>query len=111
MTERATPDNAGCWIDGHWGQYGCARLVELADSYGYPGKADIADASDILASMGPSDHEADPEAWEHIHDAADSAEEWLNDNIAPEGYSFGWYDGEFFLWSQASWDDEGQYGL
>jgi hypothetical protein len=29
----------------------------------------------------------------------DDAENWMNDNVAPEGFSFGWEDGEFFLLS------------
>jgi hypothetical protein len=40
-------------------------------------------------------------------DLADVAERWLNDRIAPDGYSFGWHDGEFFLWTTAEWEDEG----
>ena len=37
MTEitRALPSDAGCWIDGHWGQYAVARMVAMAESYGY----------------------------------------------------------------------------
>ncbi len=38
-------------------------------------------------------------------DAADEAEVWLNATVAPEGYSFGWSDGEFFLWSDQDWED------
>ena len=35
---------------------------------------------------------------------ADDAETWLNEHVAPEGYQFGWHDGEFFLWSNEEWE-------
>jgi len=41
---------------------------------------------------------------EAVVDMADDAENWLNDNVAPEGYAFGWHDGEFFLWTDADWE-------
>ena len=46
---------------------------------------------------------------EILFDAAEQVETWLNDQVAPEGYSFGWSDGEFMLWSDASWQDADVY--
>lgn len=110
---RATPDSAGCWIDGHWGQYATARMVGIAAEHGYANElpphvvpvgavASDYDVIDIaarhLASMGPSDSpDISAEDYEALIDLSDYVEAWMNENVAPEGFSFGWYDGEFFL--------------
>jgi len=88
--ERADPSEAGCWIDGHWGQYGSQRLLTIASCYGF--------------QMFPIDEDSLDHA-EEIYLEADAAEEWLNEYIAPEGFSFGWHEGEFFLWSEESWEE------
>lgn len=76
---KADPSSAGCWIDGHWGHYGASRLIQIAEEHGWHG----------------GQHEGfDPQfKWE----VAEEAEEWLNANVAPEGFSFGWHEGEFFF--------------
>jgi hypothetical protein len=40
-----------------------------------------------------------------LADGAEDAEQWLNDFAAPDGYSFGWHEGEFFLWSDEQWEE------
>ena len=121
QTDKATPEDAGCWIDAHWGQYGTARLIEIAASYGWvddctfgydkPGEEDSRTAVDIaaahLASIGPSESpEISSDEFEYMLEAADAAEEWMNAHVAPAGYSFGWFEGEFFLWSFEQWEEE-----
>lgn len=73
-------------------QYATSHMVCIASWYGYEnpavGLANI--HSDGVYTL--SDEQLD-----EIYEIADACEEWLNKNIAPEGYSFGWYDGEFFL--------------
>jgi hypothetical protein len=107
---KATPDEAGCWIDGHWGQYGPARLVQLAIAYGWDDEEASELATKHLASMGPSDDEGltddEYEALVGHGGAADDAEDFLNESVAPDGYLFGWHDGEFFLWSNEDWEVE-----
>ena len=103
---KATPEDAGCYVDGHWGIYGVAHMVARAQEWGY-GDAEVIDlASRHLASMGPSreDGLADNEDWT-LTDASDEIEEWLNTNVAPEGYQFGWHEGEFFLQSDQWWNE------
>jgi hypothetical protein len=58
-----------------------------------------------LHGMGPSDTDWSLSDDEHeiLSDGSDVAENWLNENVAPEGYSFGWHEGEFFLWSTETW--------
>lgn len=95
---RAMPADAGCWIDGHWGQYGIARVIDIAVSHGW----DDAEADDLatrhLASIGPSSApDLTNDEFERLVAAADDAEIWLNEHVAPDGFYFEWSDGEFFL--------------
>jgi hypothetical protein len=100
----------GCWIDGHWGQYGTARMIEIAEENGWVDTAaeppfatldGIKLAHRHLASMGPSTSEPlTDEEFDQMFWSADDAEAWLNDHIAPDGYRFLWNDGEFFLWPE-----------
>ena len=99
---RVTAQNAGCWIDGHWGQYGTARLVITASVFGYKDAEVIDLANRHLASMGAGASDLTDSEAESLFDASDEVENWLNENVAPEGYHFHWHDGEFFL----SADDE-----
>ena len=118
LLTKAESNDAGCWIDGHWGQYGVARMVDIAVSLGYGDPADPkCTDSDIytkhyaqwhLDSMGPSNSLGlDDDMHEQLMWSADRVEQWLNENVAPEGFSFGWHDGEFFLWSTESWEENG----
>ena len=104
---KATASDAGCWVDGHWGQYGSARLVEIAEGLGYGDMYVIGLAHKHLASMGPSTSDGlTDEEYQILADADDEVTGWLNEHVAPEGYSFGWYDGEYFLWSEETWAEE-----
>lgn len=106
--------DTGCWIDGHWGQYGPDRLISIAVTQGWELEGDDAALAQIaftrLDEIGPRGDEAERlvQAFADEHDVldcdvftflvelADEAETWLNDQC-PEGFAFGWYDGEFFL--------------
>jgi hypothetical protein len=103
---KATPADAGCYVDGHWGRYAVAHMVNRAEEYGYADAEVTGLADRHMASMGPSgtDGLTDDE-HEALSDASDSVEAWLNDNVAPDGYAFGWLDGEFYLWSDEQWED------
>lgn len=96
MTEptvtRVHPNSAGCWIEGSRGWTAIARLAEIAWQLGFP--MDSEDSKRWDAYMAGSD---DPGLREAMTDLADEAEAWLNANVAPERYAFGWHDGEFFL--------------
>lgn len=107
MTVKLTPEDAGCWIDGHWGQYATAHMVLRASELGYADAEVIELANRKLGSMypAPGPDLADEEE-ESLYDASDEVEQWLNENVTPEGYSFGWHDGEFFLWSDEEWEQD-----
>lgn len=89
---KASSTDAGCWIDGHWGQFGSSRLIEIAECYGFTFEP-------------PTDSDCPGDIAEQIYEIADEAENWLNAHVAPEGFYFGWYEGEFFLWSAETWDE------
>ena len=88
----------GCYIEGHWGQYGTDRLADVAEQFGLeiPGGADpriwrtVADNLEDEGPTGESDR-----AWEQWADCADQIEQLLNN--ATEGGYWTWEDGEFFL--------------
>jgi hypothetical protein len=118
MTETTVPkvttDQAGCWLDGaNWGWTGPARVVEIAHFYGMP--ADDNDDA-ILAAFKESADRVTMTNGDVLEnptglvsdqgELADQAEEWLNDNVAPEGYSFGWHNGDFFLMCSEWWQIE-----
>lgn len=91
----------GCYVDGHWGRYGTGRVIELAEEFGW----DDPEALDFLLRT----KESPPDFTDESYELSQAAEDWLNENVAPEGFSFGWYDGEFFLWSAQDWEDTWGY--
>ena len=103
---RLTSDDAGCWVDGHWGQYAVAHMVNRAEELGYDDAEVISLADRHIASMGRSE---DPgltdDEYGILHDASDDVEAWLNEHVAPEGHYFGWSDGKFFLGSDEWWEE------
>ena len=106
MAEKATPDEAGCYVDGSWGQYGIAHMIFRAKEFGYDDEEAIALASKHLDSMhGHNEGLSTDEYW-LLGDYTNEAEAWLNENAAPEGFYFGWLDGEFFLQSEEWWEEE-----
>lgn len=101
---KAEPKDAGCYVDSHWGQYATAHMIERATEFGFtnPELEDI--AARHLASIGPSDAPGiTDDEHEILSGASDEAENWLNENAAPDGYSFGWWEGEFYLWPTETW--------
>lgn len=106
--KRATAADAGCWVDGHYGQYAVAIMVSVATQCGFADDELALIAARHLASMAaPSDSSSqltDTEA-EYLFDSSDRVESWLNEHVAPAGYLFGWHDGEFFLASDDWWQE------
>lgn len=94
----------GCIIDGHWGIYSQAKMVLIAADFGFTGKeVKIAKRLMIEHDMpGVNAHIREGE-WDILN--CTDAENWLNETVAPEGYSFGWNNGEFFLWSTGEWNE------
>lgn len=88
----------GCYVESWWGQYAGAHMVERAAEFGYSDPAALDLAKRHLASMSPNGREPlSIDELDALEDCVDGAEAWLNENAAPDGSSFGWVDGEFFL--------------
>lgn len=102
------PAETGCYVNGHWGQYGPDRLADQAEAFGWCADGESEDypnegyqndprywrrVADRHARHG-DDREVD--AWQAHSEAADAIERWLNDRTE-DGYVWHWHDGEFFL--------------
>ncbi|MGI0134608.1 MAG: hypothetical protein ACREBW_06600 [Candidatus Micrarchaeaceae archaeon] len=102
---RADPTQTGCWIDGISGQYIYRNLLQVATSMGYP-----VSQEEITAF----DHDVfDSNVSNDVLASVDVITEWMNENIAPDGYQFGFYEGEYFFQSEAWWegdDESSEYG-
>lgn len=97
----------GCYVDGHWGQYGAARVIIVAHELGYDDATAVALATKKLDAMMPSRHvELTLDEEDMLIDCCDDAERYLNENVAAQGYSFGWNDGEFFYWATEQWTED-----
>lgn len=89
---------AGCWIDGHLGQYIYGEIVKIAEEYGYRASASFGQAYDR------ENGGLDPD--EIIIHESELATDWLNEHVAEDGYTFGWSDGEFYYQADAWWQEE-----
>lgn len=100
----------GCWIDDRWGQYGITRLIQIAQDYGF-----VLDDCEQAAVYA---YRKDQTTFKHcglesyVDDwllnqggIADTAEEWMNENVAKDGFSFGWSNGEFFYMNTEWWEE------
>lgn len=91
-TKQTFGTETGCVFDSSRGIYIPQEIVELARAYGW---------------------EFDGwQAWEENNDnnndayeLSDEALEWLNLNVAEDGYQFAWWEGNVMYWSDAEWDE------
>jgi hypothetical protein len=97
---------AGCWIDGHWGQYAMSYAILIASEHGYEGEVvEVAERHMDECYHPGTDNGISPDEHEWVSDSSDAIDAWMTENVAPEGYSFGWYDGEWFLMSSDEWEE------
>lgn len=120
---RMNEEDFGCIVSSDHGVYASLRAVEWAVSRGFS-LAEI-EAEDITClwefTSGsftvPLTEQDDPflsaiatgrreaECSQVVDYIADCAMEWLNENVAPDGASFGWHDCEFVLWADEDWQE------
>jgi hypothetical protein len=128
---KISPDDAGAWVDSSRGIYASSTLVEIA--LGFPGFLKQGDrrstsyertyARHVVAAYNRGEDETSyrrkprygssytvkvENVFEQIVGQggyADMAADFLN-TLAPEGYSFGWWEGDFMLQSAEWWDEE-----
>lgn len=97
VSPRLTLDECGCYLDGQRGHYIARDTIDLASYWGFPLTKDEARFTARYALDGDKPdypHEA-------LSDLCDRAVDWLNENIAPEGASFGFDDGLYLLTADA----------
>jgi hypothetical protein len=100
----------GCYVAGHAGQYGIVDVIAMAVDVGMVltpeetrAVAAYRNGEDTIASTVYG--QIDVAAWVLGQgELGDTAEAYLNEHAAPAGLSFGWHDGEFFLWSTEDWE-------
>lgn len=74
---------AGCYVDELNGVYAPLEACKMARRFGWSGRM-------------PTDIE---DSWEQSDEALD----WLNENVADDEHSFGWYNGGLYYWSITDW--------
>ncbi len=112
------PAECGCYVEGHWGQYGPDHLADQAEGFGWsPDKP--TDDPRILRHFADQLMDAGLDVillWEWHSESGDDIETWLNDHTEPgfggmvlaepgpglveappKNYVWHWHDGEFFL--------------
>lgn len=92
----ATADDAGCWVDGLHGWRSIPQMIDIAVSRGWP----IEPSDDVILELYGRDGTMGAEA---VAEIAEDALTFMNESIAPQGFAFGWYEGDFMLWSEADW--------
>lgn len=96
MKVNGQPADPGCYIDGHWGQYGVDRVADVAEQFGL--KVSIFEDPREWRKVAEGEEPSawSPEyAWDRHVETSDTLEQHLND--ATEGGYWTWEDGEFFL--------------
>lgn len=93
----------GCIFDGHRGQYIYGDIISLAVSHGM--QLSALDAQEMSIAARDSVLGAGVTATEAVIDIANEAEEWLNEHVAEDGHSFGWFDGEYFYQPDGWWSE------
>ena len=104
-----TPEEAdsmtGCWLDGaNRGHYLNRDIIYLALNKGW-----VDEEAERLADQYESSYADAEYPYEVFNEAADDAEVWLNEAVAPPGYSFGVHDGSFFF-MRDQWFCDGEEG-
>jgi hypothetical protein len=108
-----TAEQAGCYLDNHRGHYIGRDMIELAIGYGFI----VDELVQFVLNEYDAHHEDDSYPHESLHELMQEAEDWLNSGradrvpgqnfppIIPEGYAWGWNDGDFGLYADESEDD------
>jgi hypothetical protein len=113
----------GCYVEGHWGQYGPDHLADQAEAFGWTPGSSLDDPRivreflDFLEGSGYGGYDATGALWERHSETGDEIANWLNEHTPadqyggmvlaepgpglveapPKNYVWHWHDGEFFL--------------
>lgn len=81
----------GCYVADHHGIYVPNAFCSIASAYGWNGHIPTLDDC--------------RDASEDAHHDVDEAIEWMNDNVAEEGSSFGWWEGGIYYFPLTEWEE------
>lgn len=81
----------GCYVDGAHGIFAPRQVCLIASAHGWSGNV-------------PTDNDCRDDS-DYAVDQAEEAEAWLNENVAEGDKAFGWFDGEFYYWTESEWTD------
>lgn len=102
--------STGCWCDSHHGQYVPDHLADGVDDIIDIEPLDdpriIRQFADALADCGPTSARAAEVMWEWHSEATDKMIDRLND-VTPDGWAWGWWEGEIHLQPRCWWRAEG----
>lgn len=112
----------GCYVEGHWGQYGPDHLADQASAFGWEPTTPLDDPRvvraflDFLEGSGYGGYDATGALWERHTETGDEIIQWLNEHTPPDqwagmklrepgpgmdpitqSYVWHWRDGEVFL--------------
>lgn len=86
----------GCIFDSHRGHYIIPEIITYAEELGRPTDPFVK----FTLTRYDEQYHTDEYPTSAMDDEHEKAIDWLNENIAPEGYSFGHNDGDFGLYPQ-----------
>jgi len=98
----ATVFEPGCIFDSHRGHYIYPEIIKLAESEGRA----LDDRMIGLVESYDKDYHEESYDYEAIIEESEAAIGWLNDNRRPEGFWFGWWEGDFGLYPIENDDDD-----
>jgi hypothetical protein len=112
---RPTAADAGCWIAGRDGDIAFSDCIEVAIGYGWELSETEQAALEAFKQDADTFVSPVPASYPGVQYVADwiinqgglldGAVEWLNEHVAPEGFAFGWMDGDFFLQPDEWWEE------
>lgn len=80
----------GVFLEGYHGVYISQHLCEFAKSRGWDGDV-------------PTDDQIYDD-YDLVDDIVAQAMDWLDLNVAEDGYRFSWYEGNIMYWSNEDWE-------
>lgn len=97
LTVNGQPADPGCYVDGHWGQYGPDHFADQLEGFGVKigRQADPRFARRVADRCYNDFPDLEADAWERYHYASDSLET-VAAGVTEGGY-WEWYEGECFL--------------
>lgn len=89
MTSQKQKLEVGCYVDGYHGIYADTIACNMASSLGWSSAPNqVWDETNLRYSVSEEDS-----SW-----ACDEATDYLNSNVAEDGFSFVWDEGNLYYW-------------